>query len=122
MRPREVFPARLLCADRCYRILPHPRGAQEAIAMISLDVNGRLHEVYAAPDTPLLWVLREWLQMTGTKYGCGVGQCGACSVLVDGTVERACGYPLSAVGASKIITIEGLSPDGSHPVQRAWLQ
>src|SRR5271154_1111152 len=90
--------------------------------MISLDINGRMHEVDAAPDTPLLWVLREWLSMTGTKYGCGVGQCGACSVLVDGAVERSCSYPLSAVGSAKITTIEGLSADGSHPVQRAWLQ
>jgi len=90
--------------------------------MIAIDVNGHVHEVDAEPDTPLLWVLREWLQMTGTKYGCGVGQCGACSILVDGTVERSCGYPLGAVGTSKITTIEGLSPDGGHPVQRAWLQ
>ena len=90
--------------------------------MIKLSVNGRIHDVDAAPDTPLLWVLREWLGMTGTKYGCGVAVCGACAVHLDGEVTRACGIALGDVKDGKITTIEGLSPDGlSHPVQKAWL-
>ena len=90
--------------------------------MIKLSVNGRVHDVDAAPDTPLLWVLREWLGMTGTKYGCGVAVCGACAVHLDGEVTRACGIALGDVKGAKITTIEGLSPDGlSHPVQKAWL-
>jgi isoquinoline 1-oxidoreductase subunit alpha len=90
--------------------------------MIKLDVNGKVHEVDADPDTPLLWVIREWLGMTGTKYGCGVAQCGACTVHVDGVAQRSCALPLSAAEGVKITTIEGLSPDGSHPVQQAWLE
>ncbi|MGE0419396.1 MAG: (2Fe-2S)-binding protein [Acetobacteraceae bacterium] len=91
--------------------------------MITLDINGKTHQVDAEPDTPLLWVLREWVGLTGTKYGCGVAQCGACTVLIDGVATRACSLPVEAVGAAKITTIEGLSPDGlSHPVQVAWLQ
>ena len=91
--------------------------------MIKLDVNGRTVEVDASDDTPLLWVLREWLGMTGTKYGCGVAQCGACTVLVDGIATRSCSLPVASVGTARITTIEGLSPDGrSHPVQVAWLQ
>lgn len=91
--------------------------------MITLDINGKAHQVDAEPDTPLLWVLREWVGLTGTKYGCGVAQCGACTVLIDGVATRACSLPVEAVGAAKITTIEGLSPDGlSHPVQVAWLQ
>ncbi len=91
--------------------------------MISLSINGKTQQVDAAPDTPLLWVLREWLNLTGTKYGCGVAQCGACTVLIDGVATRSCSVPLDAVGQGKITTIEGLSPDGlSHPVQVAWLQ
>ena len=90
--------------------------------MISLDINGRVHQVDADPTTPLLWVLREWVGMTGTKYGCGVAQCGACSVHVDGVVTRSCQLQLGDIGKAKITTIEGLSPDGlSHPVQKAWL-
>ena len=90
--------------------------------MIRLSVNGRIHEVDAPADTPLLWVLREWLGMTGSKYGCGVGACGACSVHLDGEVVRACGLALGDVKEAKVVTIEGLSQDGlSHPVQKAWL-
>ena len=88
--------------------------------MVKLDVNGRVHEVDVHPETPLLWVLREQLGMTGTKYGCGIAVCGACSVHMDGAVMRSCSLPAgSATG--KIVTIEGLSPDGSHPVQAAWV-
>lgn len=90
--------------------------------MARLNINGRVQEVEAEPDTPLLWVLREQVGLTGTKYGCGVAQCGACTVHVDGQAVRSCSMPLSGVGEEqKIVTIEGLSPDGTHPVQRAWL-
>jgi isoquinoline 1-oxidoreductase alpha subunit len=91
--------------------------------MIKLEVNGKQHQVDVDPDTPLLWVLREQLGMTGTKYGCGVAQCGACTVHVDGAPQRSCSLPVSAAENTKILTIEGLSSDGrSHPVQKAWLQ
>ncbi|GAC1342482.1 MAG: (2Fe-2S)-binding protein [Acetobacteraceae bacterium] len=90
--------------------------------MIALDINGTRHEIDVDPETPLLWVIREWLGMTGTKYGCGIAQCGACSVHVDGQVTRSCSIQAGSVTDAKIVTIEGLSPDGlSHPVQRAWL-
>ena len=91
--------------------------------MITLSINGQARDVDADPDTPLLWVLREWVGLTGTKYGCGVAQCGACTVHVDGVATRSCSLPVGSVGAAKITTIEGLSADGlSHPVQVAWLQ
>ncbi len=90
--------------------------------MISLLINGQSHSVDVDPQTPLLWVIREWLGMTGTKFGCGIAQCGACSVHIDGAVMRSCSVPVGSVGAGKITTIEGLSADGvSHPVQKAWL-
>ena len=88
--------------------------------MVKLDVNGRAHEIDVDPDTPLLWVLREQLGMTGTKYGCGIAQCGACSVHVDGQVMRSCPLPVGRV-SGKVVTLAGLSPDSSHPVQAAWL-
>ena len=89
--------------------------------MARLNVNGRVIEVNAHPDTPLLWAIREQIGLTGTKYGCGIAQCGACTVHVDGKPVRACALPVSAFGeAQKIVTIEGLSPDGMHPVQVAW--
>jgi len=91
--------------------------------MIKLSINGQTHEVDADTDTPLLWVIREWIGLTGTKYGCGIAQCGACTVHVDGVATRSCSLPAGAVSDAKITTIEGLSPDGlSHPVQVAWLQ
>ena len=90
--------------------------------MPQLDVNGRALTHDAEPDTPLLWVLREQLGLTGTKYGCGVAQCGSCTVHIDGEPVRSCVLPVSAVKpGAKIVTIEGLSPDGSHPLQKAWL-
>ena len=89
---------------------------------MKLDVNGKAHEVDAPSDMPLLWVLRDLLGYTGVKFGCGMAQCGACTVLVDGEPVRSCTTPASAVGAAKVTTIEGLSPDGSHPVQRAWAE
>ena len=87
---------------------------------MTLDVNGKPLSVKAAPDTPLLWVLRDELKLTGTKYGCGVAQCGACTVLVDGQAVRSCVTPIEAVAAGKITTIEGLG--GSHPLQQAWVK
>jgi isoquinoline 1-oxidoreductase alpha subunit len=86
-----------------------------------LNVNGARHPVTAAADTPLLWVLRDNLGMTGTKFGCGGGFCGACTVHVGGAAMRSCQLPVSAVAGQRITTIEGLSPDGSHPVQAAWI-
>ena len=89
---------------------------------MKLRVNGRLHEVDAPADMPLLWVLREMLGLTGTKFGCGMAQCGACTVHVNGNAARSCVMPVSAVADHEVTTIEGLSPDGSHPVQRAWIE
>jgi len=90
--------------------------------MPALNINGRTLDFEADPATPLLWVLREQLGLTGTKYGCGVAQCGACTVHIDGTAIRSCVMPVSALQATqKIVTIEGLSADTSHPVQKAWL-
>jgi isoquinoline 1-oxidoreductase alpha subunit len=87
----------------------------------TLTVNGRQHAVNVSADTPLLWVLRDTLGMTGTKFGCGIAQCGACTVHLDGTATRSCVLPVSAVGSRKVTTIEGLSPSRSHPVQQAWI-
>jgi isoquinoline 1-oxidoreductase alpha subunit len=92
------------------------------MAATMLNVNGQDVMVEVADGTPLLWVLRDALGLTGSKYSCGMGICGACTVLVDGRPLRACVTPVEAVGGSEIITIEGLSPDGSHPVQLAWLE
>lgn len=89
---------------------------------MKLDINGTVREVEASGDMPLLWVLRDLLQLSGTKYGCGMAQCGACTVHLDGKPVRSCVTPVSSVGARKVTTIEGLSPDGSHPVQRAWTE
>jgi aerobic-type carbon monoxide dehydrogenase small subunit (CoxS/CutS family) len=89
--------------------------------MISINVNGRDFTVDAEPDTPLLWVIREQLGLTGTKYGCGIAVCGACTVHVDGQAMRSCSLPLGEAAGHKITTIEGLSSDRSHPVQRAWI-
>ena len=89
--------------------------------MAKLNVNGKSREYQADPGTPLLWVLREQLGLTGTKYGCGVAQCGACTVHIDGVPTRSCVVPAASVKAgARIVTIEGLSPNGSHPVQKAW--
>lgn len=90
--------------------------------MIQLNINGKPHQVQVEGDTPLLWVIREQIGLTGTKYGCGVAACGSCTVHVDGEPVRACSVPVSAVAGKHIVTIEGLSPDGSHPVQKAWAE
>ncbi len=90
--------------------------------MVQLNVNGKMVQVDVDPSTPLLWVLREQLDLPGTKYGCGIAACGACTIHIDGRATRACGIAVSSVTAQqKIVTIEGLSPDSSHPVQKAWL-
>ena len=91
--------------------------------MFQLNINGRVHKVDVEPDTPLLWVIREQVGLTGTKYGCGVAQCGACSIHYNGEVMRSCVLPVSAVKPTdRIVTIEGLARDASHPVQRAWAE
>ncbi len=91
--------------------------------MITLRVNGRTHELSGVdPETPLLWILRDTLGLKGTKYGCGMNQCGACSVHVDGRLTRACNVPIGSLSGSTVTTIEGLSADGSHPLQQAWKQ
>ncbi len=89
--------------------------------MLKLKVNGKTQEVEADPDTPLLWVVREQLGLTGTKFGCGIARCGACTVHVDGDAVRSCSFPLSAAVGHEITTIEGLSPDRSHALQQAWI-
>lgn len=90
--------------------------------MAQLMINGAVKTIDADPDTPLLWALREQAGLTGTKYGCGVAQCGACTVHIDGEAVRSCAVTLGSVGPNqKIVTIEGLSPDSSHPIQKAWL-
>lgn len=90
------------------------------MASFKLNVNGKTREVNVLPDTPLLWVLRESLDLAGTKFGCGVAQCGACTVHLNGEAVRSCTLPVSAVGDGQVVTIEGLSKDGDHPVQKAW--
>ena len=90
------------------------------MANYTLQINGRTYQADVDADTPLLWVLRDHLGLVGTKYGCGIAQCGACTVHLNGNAVRSCSFPVSAVGAGKVTTIEGLSPDGSHPVQQAW--
>ena len=87
-----------------------------------LNINGTARDVDATADMPLLWVLRDVLGLTGTKFGCGMAQCGACTVHLDGQAVRSCVLPVSAVGDRMVTTIEGLSPDGSHPVQKAWVE
>ncbi len=92
------------------------------MATYNLKINGQEREVNVAPDTPMLWVLRDHLNMPGTKFGCGVAQCGACTIHLDGNAMRSCVLPVSAIGDKAITTIEGLSEDGDHPVQKAWLE
>jgi len=90
--------------------------------MITLEVNRIPHKVDVTPDTPLLWALRDHLKLHGTKYGCGIEQCGACTVHVNGLAMRSCGITVGEVAGKMITTIEGLSPDSSHPVQKAWIK
>src|SRR5918993_5445544 len=90
------------------------------MALINLNINGKQQAVDVDPKTPLLWVLREHLSLVGTNYGCGIAQCGACTVHLEGNAVRSCSLPVSAVGSGKVTTIEGLSANGDHPVQLAW--
>jgi len=92
------------------------------MAQFTLQVNGSSHQVDVAPDTPILWVLRDHLNLVGTKYGCGIAQCGACTIHLDSIATRACQVQVSMIGTSEITTIEGLSENGEHPVQQAWLE
>jgi len=89
---------------------------------VTINVNGKAHDVDVEPETPLLWVLRDSIGLTGTKYGCGVAQCGACTVHVDGQPTKSCNVNAASVVGKKVTTIEGLSPDASHPVQKAWIE
>ena len=91
------------------------------MATIELKLNGKRVSVDVPPDTPLLWVLRDSLHLTGTKFGCGIGQCGACTVHIDGAAQKSCQFPVAAVAGKSVTTIEGLSADGSHAVQKAWI-
>src|SRR5262245_17327007 len=108
-RSREAACAWVSCARR--------KGG----AMFEFKVNGGLRRVDAHPETPLLWVVREQLSLTGTKFGCGIARCGACTLHVDGSPVRSCSFPLSAAAGHEITTIEGLSKNGSHPLQQAWI-
>ena len=89
--------------------------------MVSVTVNGKKYDVDVSADTPLLWVIRDAIGLNGTKFGCGLQQCGACTVHLDGTPARSCGIPVSSIGNRKITTIEGLSETSNHPLQRAWI-
>jgi isoquinoline 1-oxidoreductase alpha subunit len=92
------------------------------MAIFNLNVNGKTREVNVDPSTPLLWVLRDHLNLVGTKYGCGIAQCGSCTIHLNGVAMRSCMLPVSQVGNQNITTIEGLSENGDHPVQKAWLE
>ena len=92
------------------------------MAIFNLNINGKQQEFDVAPDTPVLWVLRDHAKLVGTKFGCGIGQCGACTVHVEGTAMRSCSLPVSAVADKEITTIEGLSEHGNHPLQKAWIE
>jgi isoquinoline 1-oxidoreductase subunit alpha len=92
------------------------------MANINLTINGKSLQVAVDPNTPILWVLRDHLDLVGAKYGCGIAQCGACTVVMDGTAVRSCSIPVSAAEGTKITTIEGLSQNADHPVQQAWLE
>ncbi len=89
--------------------------------MITIDVNGIQHQIDIEADTPLLWVLRDVIGLTGTKFGCGIAECGACTLHLNGQATRSCSVPIGAIDGATVVTIEGLSADGKHPVQQAWL-
>jgi isoquinoline 1-oxidoreductase alpha subunit len=92
------------------------------MAQFTIQINGKKQQVDVSSDTPMLWVIRDHLNLPGTKFGCGIAQCGACTVHLDGTAIRSCSIPISAVGDKTITTIEGLSDKGDHPVQKAWIE
>jgi isoquinoline 1-oxidoreductase subunit alpha len=108
--------------QQCPASAIRPSNTTEEEIMVALNINGKVHEVDVDPDTPLLWAIRENVGMTGTKYGCGVAQCGACTVHVDGVAMRSCVFPVSAAVGKQIVTIEGIAQSGKlHPVQKAWI-
>lgn len=92
------------------------------MATYNININGTKRSVEVDPSTPILWVLRDHLQLMGTKYGCGISQCGACTILINGTAVRSCTLPIASVGNNEVITIEGLSENGDHPLQKAWIE
>ncbi|MCB0489689.1 MAG: (2Fe-2S)-binding protein [Cyclobacteriaceae bacterium] len=92
------------------------------MAVFNLNINGKQQQVDVDPSTPVLWVLRDHLNLTGTKFGCGIAMCGACTIHLDGNATRSCVLPVSSIGDKQITTIEGLSEEGDHPVQQAWLE
>lgn len=92
------------------------------MAQYTITINGKAQQVEAAPDTPMLWVLRDHLDLVGTKFGCGIGQCGACTIHFNGVATRSCQIPISAVGENPVVTIEGLSKEADHPLQKAWIE
>lgn len=92
------------------------------MALYTININKKEHQVDVDPETPLLWVLRDHIELVGTKFGCGIGQCGACTIHFDGVATRSCLLPVSAVGNTKITTIEGLSEKGDHPIQKSWIK
>ncbi len=100
--------------------MPEAKGDNMGNPGMTFQVNGKSVTVDVSPNTPLLWVLRDHLGMTGTKYGCGLGLCGACTVLLDGKAARSCITPIASVAGKEVVTIEGLSPQGDHPLQKAW--
>lgn len=91
------------------------------MAILTLKINGKSHTIEVDPKMPLLWAIRDWVGLTGTKYGCGIAQCGACTVHLNGTPVRSCSLPVASAGEKEITTIEGISTDNSHPVQQAWI-
>ncbi len=99
-----------------------PSKSFQHMATFDISINGQQHQIEADPDTPILWVLRDHANLVGTKYGCGIGQCGACTVHLNGVAIRSCSLPISAVEDKPITTIEGLSADGTHALQQAWLE
>jgi isoquinoline 1-oxidoreductase subunit alpha len=104
-------------------MLPAGSGADRRVSMTTLSVNGKAYDVDVEPDTPLLWVLRDTIGLTGTKYGCGIAQCGACTVHIDGVATRSCQVPIGTLGDRKVTTIESLAQNGHlHPVQKAWIE
>src|SRR5487761_2482928 len=105
------------CASRIFFVT----FSLERAAVININVNGTPHQIDIEPDTPLLWVLRDVIGLTGTKFGCGVAECGACTVHINGEAMRSCSVPISLIDGAQVTTIEGLSPDSKHPVQQAWL-
>jgi hypothetical protein len=108
------------CTGAAVRVVSLKSGGRSRV--ITIEVNGASRQINIEPDTPLLWVLRDMIGLTGTKFGCGIAQCGACTVHVNGTAMRSCSVPIGTLDGAKIVTIEGLSPDNNHPVQRAWIE